>query len=170
MDDIEGGPLGACNRLRVKKLYLSAFPKEERVPWRLLLKRYGEGKCLIETYGGNTFVGFSVTIEREDFAYVFFLAVSDNARSRGFGGKILDRLAREYAGKPLVLDMERVQPSPNYEQRVRRRGFYLRNGFSTSGFCYEQNGVQYETLYRGENFSVESYKLFVPERVREFLN
>ena len=74
----------------VKRLYRKAFPREERAPWLRLMRAYNEWDCAIEAYyHGKTFIGFTVELERTEFIYLFFFAVSRRVRGKGYGKKIL---------------------------------------------------------------------------------
>lgn len=163
--------LSRAQKKELKQLYVTAFPKAERVPWRRLIRLDRRERCEFSgRYDGERLAGLTVVIEREDFTYLFFLAVSASARGKGYGSAILRQLSARYDGKPLVLDMEKIEPSPNLEERVRRKNFYLKNGFSCGEFGYEYRGVRYETMFRGETFPEESYRKFLPKRIREFYN
>ena len=82
--------------------------------------------------------------------YVFFLAIDPAWRSHGYGAAVLDELRKRYAGRQLVLDIEPLDSAaPNYEQRLRRKNFYLRNGFRESGCFFKYCGMCFEVLYDG---------------------
>lgn len=158
----------AKNKRQIKKLYRSAFPKEERAPWRRFL--HGSFRSEIEVYyDEGEFVGFTVSLPTDTFYYVFYLAVADGARSKGYGGAILERVC---AGRSLVvLDMEKVDESaPNYEQRLKRRAFYERNGFSITPVEYTVFGVRYSVMCKGEGFDEAEYRAFFRRRFARFLN
>ncbi|MGN1077136.1 MAG: hypothetical protein ACI4ST_01345 [Candidatus Gallimonas sp.] len=155
------------NKREVRRLYRAAFPKAERAPWRLLRR---DPRAEISVYyDGATFVGFTVSLPTETFYYVFYLAIAQGARSKGYGGAILNGICSERS--PVVLDMEAVDPAaPNYAQRLKRKEFYLRHGFAPVGFTYSIFGVQYEVLCRGEGFDVSDYERFYKERFKKYCN
>lgn len=160
-------PYARANRRKVRRLYRAAFPKAERASWRLL--RRDPRAEISAYYDGETFVGFTVSLPTENFYYVFYLAIVEEARSKGYGGAILERICAERS--PVVLDMEAVDPAaPNYAQRLKRKEFYLRHGFSPVGFTYSIFGVRYEVLCRGEGFDVSDYERFYQERFKKYCN
>lgn len=76
----------------------------------------------------------------------FFLAIDRNARSKGYGGAALKALADAYPQLQIILDFEEIdENAENIDQRLRRKNFYLRNGFRKTG--------RY-TLLRGNRFEV----------------
>ena len=60
-------------------------------------------------------------------------AVSEKARNSGIGGKMLEELARQKAGK-VVLEVE----LPEDSLKKRRIGFYERHGFTFNEYPYIQ--------------------------------
>ena len=136
-----------CYR-RVKKLYTEAFPANERPPLLLLaLKaRKGAGEIL-GVYDDETFVGLTILVHHADMVYVFFLAVEAAQRGAGRGASILAELAQRHTGKRLMLAIEDPDaPCDNLPLRLRRRSFYLRNGYQPTGFKLCESGVVYEML------------------------
>lgn len=136
-----------CYR-QVKKLYTEAFPANERPPLLLLaLKaRKGAGEIL-GVYDDETFVGLTILVHHADMVYVFFLAVEATQRGAGRGASILAELAQRHTGKRLMLAIEDPDaPCDNLPLRLRRRSFYLRNGYQPTGFKLCESGVVYEML------------------------
>lgn len=74
-------------------------------------------------YDGGIFVGLVLYWETEDFLYVEHLCIQPHQRSRHFGSRVLSRLSG--SGKPVILEID----PPVDDISIRRRGFYLRNGF-----------------------------------------
>ena len=67
------------------------------------------------------------------FIFIDHLAVSENHRNSGYGGKLLNFMKRRYA-QPIVLEVE----PPETILCQRRIGFYERNGFVLWKSDYEQ--------------------------------
>lgn len=145
---------------RVDILNLEAFPVEERLPSSLMASLCEEGELdLLGVYDGDLFVGFCCVMPGEEMSYVFFLAVDGSARSKGYGTIVLDMLRQRYPSGQIVLDIEPLVPEcDNLEQRKRRKGFYLRNGFSASGWFFKYCGLCFELMFAGgETFDREAY-------------
>lgn len=115
----------------IQHLYETAFPVEEQIPWRELMRLVGEmGLDFTSYYEGETFLGFTIVYPRPSFNWFWYFAVCDQFRGQGIGQQILSQLLERYKDKVNVLDMESpTQPCDNLEQRQRRHDFYLRNGF-----------------------------------------
>ena len=115
----------------IQHLYETAFPVEEQIPWRELMRLVGEmGLDFTAYYEGETFLGFTIVYPRPSFNWFWYFAVCDQLRGQGIGQQILSQLLERYKDKVNVLDMESpTQTCDNQEQRQRRHDFYLRNGF-----------------------------------------
>ena len=145
---------------KFRHLYLTAFPKEERVPAKYLMKHNGESE-LIACYDGETFCGFYSTLTFGDITHILFLAIAENLRDHGYGSQILRLISDRYPGNRIILDIEAEDSSaPNAEQRTKRRAFYERNGYTDSGIAYEWKGVPYRILIRNGSISKAEFDAF----------
>lgn len=143
----------------VKSLYLSAFPREERVPFPILMRRaQSDWVHFLSFYESGRFCGLAYLVLGEHMGALMYLAVEESLRSHGYGTEILNTV-RSYCGERTVaLDIEQVIPgSCNYGQRKRRRDFYLRNGFLPSGYAHSLRRVDYEILTSDGSFSPADY-------------
>lgn len=143
----------------IKEIYLEAFPKQERKPYFMLRRSVKKGKAVVMTATeGGVLLGFTVLIPYKDIVMVDYLAVSSKIRSKGTGSYIMQNVCRHYAGKKIVLLIERLDDqAQNREQRVARRRFYLKNGFTSSDIFIEGVSGELEVLnYRGK-VSQEDY-------------
>ncbi|MGT2924014.1 GNAT family N-acetyltransferase [Streptococcus caviae] len=160
----------------VKKLYLSAFPPNERLPYFLLLVNSVRSlaKCYAY-YEQEEFVGFAYILESKKQVFILFLAVNEPVRSKGYGSMILAQI-REYAGlRPLILTIEPPdKEAPNSEQRRRRLSFYERNGYQATSHYYYEGQECYQILTTDQNADLEHFQKlarratlgFVPIEVR----
>lgn len=147
----------------VKKVFLEAFPPEERPPFFLLKRRarQGRGECLTIRDDGK-FGGFVYLIRHKDMAYLFFFAIEKNCRGKGYGGEVLKLLRERYRGGRLFLARERLdEAAENYDQRVRRHGFYLRGGFEDLSCKIKEGGVVYDVMSIGGDISAEEYDALI---------
>lgn len=79
-------------------------------------------------------VGFFLLLKNDRMGYIFFYAIGSDYRSKGYGGAAIKKLIEEYNDLQIVLDFENIdEAAENFEQRVRRKSFYLRNGFCETG-------------------------------------
>ena len=137
------------HRKEVKHLYITAFPKEERAPFWLLMSRVNNGRdsfYAVEDKG--EFVGLVYTIRKEKLLYVFFLAVVEEKRGQGYGTRILCAMKKRNPGCVISLMIEDTDDTSaeNYEQRMQRLGFYQANGFQQLHIKINEAGVDYELL------------------------
>ena len=106
----------------VYRIMEQSFPADER------RKKEGQQKLLdeekyellgVRNEGG--LLAFLAVWEFAEFVFIEHFAVSEKARNSGIGGKMLEELARQKAGK-VVLEVE----LPEDSLKKRRIGFYER--------------------------------------------
>ena len=148
---------------RIKDLYVSAFPKIERLPYSMLM-RYSLKKeiDMWGYYDGGKFIGFAYMMILGDYAYLLYFATKKELRSRGYGTAIVKDLMKTYSDKNMVLDIEPVVPeAPNAEQRIRRRDFYLKLGFSDTLFeMTDETGDYRIYTTRPDDFDIREFRKF----------
>ena len=117
---------------QIKRLYQTAFPANEQIPWEDLMRLIDKMSLDFTAYYDNgEFIGLTIVYPRRSFGWFWYFAVREDLRGKGYGQQILTQLMKKYEGQSMVLDMESPYqaPCPNPEQRKRRHAFYLRNGF-----------------------------------------
>ncbi len=141
---------------QVKEIYMEAFPKAERKPFFLLKK---SKKVQIFTAAEEDRVlGFAAVIPMGKLVMVDYLAVNSKIRSKGTGSFLMQELCRTYQGKKVVLLIERLDASAeNQQQRIARRRFYLKNGFTSSGLLVNGVSGTMEIMNFGGEVSPEEY-------------
>ena len=143
----------------VRALYDSSFPDDERIPWNMLLKLQNEYRLLNAWYMDHTLAGFTCLFLYRDIVYLSYLAVPEAMRDHGIGTRILTMLRNVFPERTIVIDIEELRKdAENYEERVRRRNFYLRCGFETSHIGYHYYNVSYELLCCGGMISAEDFR------------
>ena len=143
----------------IKEIYMEAFPKAERKPFSAVRDSVNKGKAQILTAMKNGRVlGFVVVIPYKNMVMVDYLAVSSKIRSRGTGSKILQEICRRFSDKKIVLLIEPLDDTAeNKEQRIARRKFYFKNGFTSSGIYITGRSGNMEVLNFGGTVSVQEY-------------
>lgn len=120
------------------------------------------GDKMAEAGGGMEFIGFMVIVPFEDLAYLSFFAIEPAWRSRGYGSRALQRLPEVYPGYRHLIDIEMLDENcPNNAQRIRRRAFYLRNGYRPTGQFLSYFGGDFEMLVKGGEFRLDDYKRLI---------
>lgn len=157
---------------KVKELYLSAFPDYERYPfWLLVYKSKKKNTDFYVIYDDSEYIGLLYLTYYKDIVYVFYLAIDPAHQSKGYGSKILQYLQQTYNDKRLFLNIEKVERSAdNYEQRVKRKRFYEKNGFINTDFEIEGKDIVYEILYSGGEVYEDEYYAVFKSYLGSFLN
>lgn len=148
------------HRQEIRRLYTTAFPRQEQAPLAFLFHRAKRGKADFQAvFDGEIFVGLTLVAGTNDIVTLMFFAIEDAVRGRGYGSRILRAVQQKYHGKRLFLNIEPLDPAaPNYAQRVKRKAFYLRNGFEDLQYTVREAGVTYEMLSFGGPVSRREYE------------
>lgn len=155
------------NYSKVIDLLFEAFPQVQRLPKWLVKYRMRNGKNGFDViYDNNKWVGFLYTKEYKQIISVKFFAIAELLRSSGYGSKVMDSMNEKYSDKRIVLTIEELdEKKENYQQRVKRKAFYEKNGFSSTGFIIREPAERQEVLIRGGTISQEEieamYKHFL---------
>lgn len=137
----------------ISKLYLSAFPIDERPPldWFLRCLYECENNHAFAYYDNDEFIGFSEITIFEDIVYICYLAVSPIHRNKGYGTQILDNIKQKYNGYTILLCFEEVDEKyDDYLNRKRREDFYIRNGFINNDLKTKEGPVIYQSSRIGD--------------------
>lgn len=158
---------------RVKVLYESAFPANERIPIKHLLddKIEREFWAFFDKEDGENaaapkFCGFSNSITHGSITNIIYFAVMPELRSRGYGSQILQAIRRQHPDTRIVVDIEVEEDSKDAEElerRNRRREFYTRNGFDSSPVDYIWQGEHYRLLSAGGTVTEKEFHNFWKE-------
>ena len=145
---------------KIETLALEAFPPEEYLsPATMIQMSKDDGFDLWALYDEEAFVGFMTVMTHKELAYLFFLAIENNCRSKGYGAKALQVLQTIYPGKKQIVDLEKLDDlAANKSQREKRRLFYLRNGYRPTGHFLSYLGVDYEVLCADDDFDFEMFQ------------
>lgn len=144
----------------IRKLYETAFPVEEQIPYEDLMILMDKMPLDFTVYyDDKEFIGFTIVYPRKTFNWFWYFAVRSELRGKGYGQQILSRLIEEYKDCMNILDMESPdQVCENLEQRKGRCAFYLRNGFRKTGVGKSFEGIDYTILMNGEGtFTLNDY-------------
>ncbi len=143
-----------------------AFPPGEFMATELQARLCGEGRLeLLAVYDGENFAGFTTVFPARRLAYVFFLAIHPSMRSKGYGARVLELIRERYPDRMVVLDIEPLEEGgEDYAIRLRRKQFYLRNGFLESGYHLKYLGLKFEILYAAPGtFDLDEYRSMMME-------
>lgn len=129
-------------------LYEGAFPEEERMPYPMMIAfTLRRGMDMKLYYHRGRLCAMTYVCTYGHLSYLFYLAVDETLRGKGLGTKLLGQIRRDYPDNNIILEIERLDPSAeNNGERIRRKEFYKRNGFTECGRCVSYGGVDYEVL------------------------
>ena len=176
---------------QIRRLYESAFPVDEQIPWDDLMRLIWEMPLdFTAYYDGEDFIGFTIVYPRKQFNrrtkqkqsgtcsnyalqgggrpkvnWFWYFAVREELRGKGYGQQILTLLIEKYKGQTCVLDMESpMQVCENIEQRKRRHAFYLRNGFRDTNVYRTYNDITMTIMMIGEgSFTMQDWDDIIHE-------
>ena len=154
---------------QIRQLYETAFPEDEQIPWEDLMRLVDEMPMTFTAYfNDDAFIGFTILYPRKSFHWLWYFAVREDLRGRGYGQQILTHLLERYKGKNIVLDMESpTQVCENIDQRKRRHAFYLRNGFRDTNVYRSYNNITMTIMMIGEgSFTLNDWDEIVNELKR----
>ena len=99
-----------------------------------------------------------MAIPYKNMVMVDYLAVSSKIRSRGTGSKMMQEICRYFPGEKIVLLIERLDDTAeNKDQRIARRRFYFKNGFTSSNIYITGRSGNMEILNFGGTVSKQEY-------------
>lgn len=141
-----------------KQLYLTAFPKEERMSWDDLALLNAKGDVdFLGFFEGEKLLGCTYTFNQPKISWLFYFAVEPDVRGRGIGSHIIQYILKDFQGKRLIIDIEDAnQPALNAEQRHRRYDFYRRMGFVDYGVKRMSDPVLYNVMSYGGPITLET--------------
>lgn len=144
---------------KIKRLFLAAFPRDERPPIGLLYWRQRQKKASFRAVmDGEKFVGLALICGTEKVQTLMFLAIEEMCRGMGYGGEVLKRVKEEYRDVPFFLCAEPLdEQAENAKERIDRLRFYAHNGFTEIGLMVQEAGVPYTVLTPGTPLSRAQY-------------
>ena len=148
------------NLKEIEYLYLTAFPKNERKPFDLILEKCNNGSIeIISIQNDNSnFLGFAIMILHDDMVLLDYFAIAPESRGQNLGSTALKMLFERYKNKRFILEIENTEiECDNSEERKRRKAFYLKNGMSVMPFKVNLIGVEMEVLTHNCEVTYEEY-------------
>ena len=146
----------------IRALYYIAFPPEERMPFEMLLNKTRTQNMrlyAIESFEGE-FIGFAtITLCAYDALVLSYFAILPEKRGQGYGSECIRLIIDKHPDKSIVIDIEDDGVSAdNTEQRVRRKEFYTRLGFSVMPYRLKIFGVPSLIMSSSREYSYEEYR------------
>jgi len=148
--------------IRFCLLYHRAFPRSEKKPVSMIRRMQKKGTTDVWYLEQNgRFVGLAATINSPRIVLVDYLAIHDKSRDHGNGSQALKKLREQYTGRGVFVEIECLyEDADNYEERCRRKQFYLRNGMTEMHTTARLFGVDMELLGYDCQLNYEEYREF----------
>lgn len=148
------------NLEKIENLYLTAFPKNERKPFDLILDKCNNGSMEIITIQSDSydFLGLAIMILHDDMVLLDYFAIAPESREKNVGSTALKLLFERYKNKRFILEIENTEiECDNSQERKRRKAFYIKNGMSVMPFKVNLIGVEMEVLTYDCEVTYEEY-------------
>lgn len=160
--DLRVEPVKGKAKRRVKEIYISSFAKEDRMPfWLMLIMAKTKSTDFLSFYDNDTLCGFVYMAAVENITFVMFFAVDENSRSKGYGSGILEEIQSIYPDNKIIVSIERCDvDEADIEQRLRRKKFYINNGFTDTLYLVELANKTQEVLIKNGEFDKDEFILF----------
>lgn len=143
---------------KIRAIYHRSFKKIDRIPLFVLsLKRHSTLE-LLGIYDDDLVVGLTYLIHKGDMTFVLYLAIDDKLHSKGYGSLALKEIVSR-GNSRIALNIESIdQHATNYNQRIKRKAFYLKNDFQASGvFIKNPDGIMEMLSYQKKVVTFDDY-------------
>ena len=156
---------------KVKDLYLTAFPANERFPMWLLWKKARQNYInFYNLYDDDKWIGFIYIVLEKDISLIAYLAIHSKERGSGYGSQVLKAVIEKYKKNRIVLNIEPLdEKAENYEERKKRRKFYEKNGFQSLGYTVREWKEDYDMFSYGGIVTKEEYETLMKKFIGKFL-
>ena len=143
-------------------LYRTAFPRNERKPFRRITSMVKEGKADLWTIRRDgRFAGLAATVNSPKIVLLDYFAVKKSLRGLGMGSEALRKLMEHYRDRGVFVEIESTfAEAENHEVRQKRKKFYVNCGMEPMGTEAELCGVRMELLGVRCHLDFESYRSF----------
>ena len=142
----------------LEKINIEAIPECERNSLDALIDTGAE---VLGIFLDGFPVGYFVLREYKSIIYLAYFAVSCEHRSKGIGSKALTQLIRERKDRQMVVEYEAPSGNDMNDMTVRRRDFYIRNGFFRTGWYTFYDETEFEIACTSIPFDTKVFNEFV---------
>ncbi|NLT09966.1 MAG: GNAT family N-acetyltransferase [Ruminococcus sp.] len=155
-------PRYSADKLIADAINEEAFPECERNSLDSLYASDTEERLdMLGIYEDENIVGFFTVRIFENIRYLAYFAVSHDKRSSGIGNKALQLLKQRYPGAQIVTEFEAPDENcSNNSLRLRRRDFYLRNGFCETGWYSFYDDTEFAIACTDKDFDKAAFEKF----------
>lgn len=147
----------------IKKIYERSFPADERMPFAMFQDLLDTADTsFLAFYDEEQLCGFAHLFHFEDYSIIDYLAVNPDIRAQGYGSKMLQTLEQHFPQQTLIVEIEHPsEADENQEERLKRRHFYHKNGYQSSGYHIDFADLRYDIyVSKGKFLSDKYYKVY----------
>lgn len=147
------------HRKNIRRLFFSAFPRDERPPIALLYLRHFQKRASFRAVlDGEKFVGLVLITGCKQVQTLMFLAIEETCRGMGYGGKVLETVKEELKDTHFFLCAEPLdENAENARERMDRLQFYAHHGMEEIGLTVKEAGVPFTVLTPGTPLTYQQY-------------
>ena len=151
------------------ELYERAFPEAEKKPLWLFEKMEAEGRLeILALEWEGRFAGLIINMISGDKALLDYFAIEDSIRGAGLGSRAIREMLARFRDRKYILEIEALNPqAENYEERKRRKYFYLKNGVKETGVFAYVYGTDFELLSSDGVLTYEEYAVFLENMMKD---
>jgi GNAT superfamily N-acetyltransferase len=126
----------------------------------LVLDKTGHGE-VIALFDEKIFCGFVSILMCNNIVHIIYFAIEEMLRNKGYGASTLLAIENMYPESRIIVDVEELNvKADNNQQRVRRKKFYLKNGFVSTSITYKWKNETYNILAYGGNITDKEFREF----------
>ncbi|MBE6856463.1 MAG: GNAT family N-acetyltransferase [Ruminococcus sp.] len=151
------------DKARLEAINEEAFPVNERNSIDDLFASGGDGNLdIIGIYTDDELSGFFAVRKFGRIRYMAYFAVCSEKRSMGIGSKALHLLKDFYPCCQIINEFEAPdEMDENNAVRLRRRDFYLRNGFCETGWYSFYDDTEFVIACSDAQFDIAEFQKFI---------
>ena len=139
---------------QINDIYKKSFPKKERYPFCVLKSCTLDSNVVLDTIQDNDkIIGFIYYFKNGGIIYIFYFAIDEKLRNRGYGSRALKSFLKEYHDYKIILSIENPDNIPG-SITTRRKDFYLRSGLYVVGKKFKERDILFEILCNDPNFII----------------
>ena len=117
---------------KIEKLNRKVFPYTESTDYLHFMTKFYKGATVdfIAVEDDGVFVGYTYMINFFQGSFIYYLAIEPEYQGKGYGTALLKHLRELQGSRPIALTTFVIHPEDDdYEECVRRKWFYVKNGY-----------------------------------------
>ena len=149
----------SSDRQLIESINEISFPEEQITSIDDLFASDKGDLDIFGIYHADTMVGFFSARRYKNIAYLGYFAIAPEFRCKGFGSRAINLLKDHYDDKQIVVEIESVYENcDNMDKRLRRRNFYLDNGFISTGWYLYYDNTELEIICSDKDFRKDEFE------------